>query len=305
MKGSLKNIPILVTGGAGFIGSHLVDALVAQEARVTIVDNFSTGSMENLAQSSACIEIIKGDITDASLMMKITHKKQIVFHLAAQTSVPASCADPLSCYTTNIQGTYTLLEACKLNNVCRFIFSSSAAVYGNHEGVCREDQECKPASPYGLSKLMGENLCRFYTQTSDLKTMCLRYFNVYGPRQNGALPQAGFVARIRHQIGHNQPITIYGDGQQTRDFVSVADVVRANSAAALVDESLVKGQTLNVGTGKSISLLALIEDMIKQFPDYRIPPHFLPARQGDILHSRADCKALQLLYRAHNWDHML
>jgi len=292
----LHNKKILITGGAGFIGSHLVDAMIAQGAHVTVLDNLSTGNLENIAQWLNDITFIHADITNYDVCVSATKGQDIVFHLAALVSVVESVEQPLACNAINVLGTINLLQACTINKIDRFIFSSSAAVYGNHEGICSEELVCTPTSPYGLSKLIGEQYCRLYTQSYSLKTICLRYFNVFGPRQNPLAPHAGFVSRVRYNMAHNLPITIYGDGQQTRDFVPVTAIVKANSAVATIDEQYLDGHALNVGSGKSISLRSMIEHIRQQeFSHYQQPLTFAPARRGDIKHSQADCRKLHEL----------
>ena len=294
MEYSLRNKRILVTGGAGFIGSHIVDALLAEECQVSVLDDLSTGNLENIASVLPRIAFIQGTITDAQLCLSATQACDVIFHCAAQISVAESVQLPAHCQEVNVQGIFNLLEACRINGVSRFIFSSSAAVYGNHEGVCSETTSCTPTSPYGLSKLIGEQYCQLYSQLYGLKTISLRYFNVYGPRQNPLVPHAGFVARIRHQMKHNQAITLYGDGQQTRDFVPVEDVANAAIKSAQLSDNCMNGKPINIGSGKSISLLEMI-DIIreKEFPDYKLPFHFELARSGDIRHSLADCQQLR------------
>lgn len=290
----LKNKHVLVTGGAGFIGSHIVDALLEQECQVSVLDDLSTGNLENIASVLPRITFIQGTITDAQLCLTATQGCDVVVHCAAQISVAESVQFPAQCQAINVQGTFNVLEACRINGVSRFIFSSSAAVYGNHEGICSESIPCSPTSPYGLSKLIGEQYCQLYSQLYGLKTIALRYFNVYGPRQNPLAPHAGFVARIRHQMAQEQTITLYGDGLQTRDFVPVEDVANAVVKSAQLSNEYMNGKPINIGSGKSISLLEMIAIIReKEFPDYKKSPRFAPARSGDIRHSLADCQQLR------------
>lgn len=289
----ITNVPVLVTGGAGFIGSHLAQELIKQKAKVTILDNFSTGSKENLENIANQITLIDGDIQDFSTCLDATKGKAIVFHLAAAISVNESMEHPDHCFGTNVTGTLNMLEACKRNGVSRFVFSSSSAVYGPATGTCSEQTPCNPLSPYGTSKLMGEHACQSYALYFD--TVCLRYFNVYGDRQNPNGAYAAVVAKFRHQMTHNKPITIFGDGLQTRDFISVDQVVKANIKVGTIDGQLVNGQVFNVGTGKSINLLELIEKLKQEFPDYNQTPTFAPERDGDIKNSSANCSKFQQL----------
>lgn len=286
---------IVVTGGAGFIGSHLVDALVHQGAQVTVFDNLSTGDMQNLASVQSRIQFIKGNITDLRTCTRVLANQDYVYHLAAMISVAESIQFPEECHRINVQGTQNLLHTAIDNNIQRFIFSSSAAVYGNHEGLCSEDLEGNPTSAYGLSKLHAEQLCHAASAATSLKTICLRYFNVYGPRQNPLLPHAGFVARVRHHMATNTPITLFGDGKQTRDFVSVDEVVKANLLALSVQDTMLDGRPINVGSGTSMPLLALIKQIQQEFPHYNQPIVLAPAREGDIRYSQADCSVLRSL----------
>ena len=218
----------VVTGGAGFIGSHIVEALVQQGAHVTVLDNLKTGTLDNLAAVKSNITFVEGTILDRELCITTLANAEYVFHLAAEISVPASMEDPYTCYQTNVMGTANLLEAARINNVQRFVFSSSCAVYGNQTEPCHELMACNPGSPYAASKMMGEQLCAQYSQFFNLPTICLRYFNVFGQRQNPFGPYAGVVAQFTKRMENNEPIIIFGDGNQSRDFVPVETVVAAN-----------------------------------------------------------------------------
>lgn len=296
MRRFFRDLPVLVTGGAGFIGSHLVEELVRHQARVTVLDNLSTGSLENLASVVHHLRLITESITDKDACLEATRNVQVVFHLAASVSVADSLENSFECYHTNVEGTLNMLESCRLNNVERFIFSSSAAVYGSSSSLCSEGTPTRPESPYGSSKLIGEFLCQHYAHTYGLHTVCLRYFNVFGARQNPCGSYAAAVATFRHQISHNLPITIFGDGLQTRDFIPVSQVVQANLTLAMLEQCTMQGDLYNIGTGKSITLLELIDSLKENFPSYRQPIQFKPAREGDIRHSRADCqKYLKIL----------
>jgi UDP-N-acetylglucosamine/UDP-N-acetyl-alpha-D-glucosaminouronate 4-epimerase len=290
MKTFFYNRPVLVTGGAGFIGSHLVEKLVELGAYVTVLDDFSTGSLENLASVSDAITIQRASITDRAACLQATKGASVVFHLAAFISVPDSLHNPLQCYEINVQGTLNLLEACRINNVTRFVFSSSAAVYGSGHELCAEDSATTPESAYGTSKLIGEFLCQQYARNFGLKTICLRYFNVFGDRQNPQGSYAGVVAKFKDQMRNNYPITIFGNGQQTRDFIPVGNVVAANLNLALLADGEMTGQAYNIATGTSITLLELVELLKKDFPTYQEPVRFLPARAGDIQRSAANCQ---------------
>lgn len=290
-----KNKRVLVTGGAGFIGSHLVESLVALGAHVTVFDDFSTGFLANLALIARDITLVEGCITDNNLCNRVLQNQQIVFHCAAQTSVPQSMEDPLKCNETNIRGTYTLLQGALLNGVERFVFSSSSAVYGQREGRCTEDLPYNPSSMYGFSKMVGEELCKKYTAFFNLETVCLRYFNVFGERQDALGSYAAAIAKFRYSMQHNKPIIIQGDGSQCRDFVSVHTVVKANLTVGQLPSERVAGETFNVASGESITLLELVQQLRSEFPDFNQEIMFVPARRGDIKKIEADCSKLQAI----------
>lgn len=287
MNTHYKNKRVLITGGAGFIGSHVAEQLHKYGAHVTILDNLSTGSRDNIVAFKDDITFIEGSITNLHTCLEATRDVEYVFHLAAFVSVPQSKIEPDVCNEINVTGTRNMLEASLQNNVRKFVFSSSSAVYGNQQGVCDEQSACNPTSPYGQSKLMGELLCEQYTHDSDLQTVILRYFNVYGPRQNPYGAYAGVVAQFKHAMEHNKPIIIYGDGMQTRDFISVGNVAKANIHLAV--NSTKKSDVFNIGTGTSITLLQLIDMLKKEHPQYNGQVTFAPARTVDIKHSQADC----------------
>lgn len=285
---------VLVTGGAGFIGSHLVDQLVKQGACISVLDDLSTGAMENIKNVVNDIVFIHGDITSFQTCLAATQNQSIIFHLAAITSVPESVTQPRICFNTNIKGTYNMLEATRINHGERFIFSSSAAVYGNHEGICSEEKNCNPQSPYGISKLIGEQLCNHYYQLFNLHSRCLRYFNVYNPRPK--ITGAGVYAAFKTALLTNQPLTIFGDGTQTRDFTNVDEIVKANTIIAQLPPQYLNSQPVNIASGESISLNMLIAQLKNACcPDSQSPVLFKPARNGDIKHSAANIEQYKKL----------
>lgn len=288
-----NGLRVLVTGGCGFIGSHLAQKLVELGAHVTIFDDLSSGSLENMQAFADKVTIITKNITDYQAALEATKNVAVIFHLAAFISVPQSLENPTACYATNIDGTYTLLEAARVNNVDRFVFSSSAAVYGKHEGVCVEGMACHPESPYGYSKLIGELLCQQYAKNFSINTVCLRYFNVYGERQNPHGHYAAARATFVHRMKNNLPITLFGDGLQTRDFVPVSKVVEANLALGMLNADQMNGDIFNIATGTSISLIQLTDELRTEFPNYTAPITFAPSRAGDVKHSVADCSKYQ------------
>lgn len=251
---------------------------------------------------TAYIHHINADITDSDAMLLATSHHDIIFHCAAMASVARSFENPLDCMHTNGMGTAVMLEAARRNNIRRFIFSSSAAVYGTCAVKCHEDLACQPTSPYGFSKLHGELLCQEYTRLYGLEAVSLRYFNVFSTTMSSADTMAPVYARFRHILAHNKPVTFYGSGEQTRDFVDVHDVVQANIICAtaphdLLTNNKILGNALNIASGTSLSLLELFEQLKNDFPHYNQQPVFLPARPGDIVNSSADCTKLDSLRR--------
>lgn len=293
LKAFYADRKVLVTGGAGFIGSHLVEALVKLGAKVTVLDNFSTGSMNNLRSILPYINLQYADITSPYSTMQGTANKDIVFHLAAFVSVPDSIRHPKHCHLVNEIGTANTINACIKNNVKSFVFSSSASVYGDKSSMCSEEDIPNPQSPYALSKLAGESLCKNAGAQYNIATTVLRYFNVYGERQNPNGDYAAVVAKFTDCLRQRQPITIFGDGSQTRDFVHVSTVVTANlMAGASLHHT---GEIINVASGVSISLLELINQLEKDLALTRTNILFQPARNGDIKQSAARCTKLTRL----------
>ena len=286
----------LVTGGAGFIGSHIVDALIAQRHDVVVLDNLSSGHLENLAEVADRIKFIKGDVRDAETCLKATQGCDGIFHEAALVSVPDSINRPRDNHDINITGTLNILEAARQQRVKRVVFASSAAIYGDNPDLPkREDMLPEPKSPYALAKLTGEYYLKVYAECFGLETVALRYFNVFGSRQDPSSMYSGVISIFSERIKKGLPITLYGDGQQTRDFVNVADVVRAN-LLAMESQSLqtsnLKLQTggfaaLNVATGKQTTLLQLL-DTLGKLCGKEPEVSFAAARSGDIKHSLAD-----------------
>ena len=278
---------MLVTGGAGFIGSHLVDALIQSEAQVTVLDNLSTGTKQNLAQSINNVTFIEGDIRNTQACLKATKYCEYIFHLAACVSVTQSMKDPAFCHDANINGTFNLLEAARIHNIKRFVLSSSCAVYGQYNTPCSETTPCNPLSPYGYSKWMAELLCQQYARILNVPTLCLRYFNVFGARQNPSGPYAGVYAKFSNLMQQNKSVTIFGDGQQTRDFVSVQEVVSANLTLALLPDTQCTGQAVNIGTGTTTTVLDIFEKLASE-KKFTQPPVFAAVRPGDIMYSCAN-----------------
>ncbi|MCC2667945.1 MAG: Nucleoside-diphosphate-sugar epimerase [Armatimonadetes bacterium] len=274
----------LVTGGAGFIGGHLVRRLLTNGWRVRVLDNFSSGLRTSLDTED--VELIEGDIRDVDACRRACRGVDSVFHLAAIASVASSVADPIYSHDVNVNGTLNMLMAARDGNARRFVLSSSASVYGNAELVpTPESAPLQPQSPYATGKACGEMYCRNFWELYGLETVILRYFNVFGPGQN---PVSGYAAVIPQWIGaatRGERPVIYGDGRQTRDFVFVGNVAAANARAAMADG--VAGMTFNVAGGEAISLLRLIEEL-EGFSGRALHPEFRAARAGEVRHSRAD-----------------
>jgi len=279
----------LVTGGAGFIGSHLVERLLAQGAEVCVFDNLSSGRPENLDGLGALI--VEGDVRDAAGVRSAVRGMDAVFHLAALCSVARSIEDPVGTHAVNTTGTVAVLDACRQAGVRRVVFASSSSIYGDSpELPKREDMLPAPLSPYAASKMAGEHWCRMYRQAYGLETVCLRFFNVFGPRQDPASDYAAVIPRfIRAALRGERPI-LYGDGSQTRDFIYAADVARALHLAATAPGAA--GAVLNIAGGERRSLrdlLAALEGILGR----SLSPEVRAARPGDVQHSVASTAEAQ------------
>jgi UDP-glucose 4-epimerase len=284
---------ILVTGGAGFIGSHLVEALLGQGHRVRVLDDFSTGHEENLRPFGRKVALVRGDCAEEKVARKACHGVSAVFHLAAMPSVPRSVKDPLLSHRTNATATLTMLVAARDAGVERFVYAGSSAVYGDSPALPkRESMPTTPLSPYGLGKLAGEHYVRLFSALYGMETLTLRYFNVFGPRQDPGSPYSGVISLFVTALLSGRRPVIYGDGGQTRDFTYVANVIDAN-LRALRSRGL-RGQTVNVATGKRISLLDLHRELSREL-GVTIAPEYRPARAGDIKHSQAAVAAARRL----------
>jgi len=277
---------ILITGGSGFIGSHLVEHFQGK-AHVRVLDNLRSGFRANLAGFDC--EFIEASILDREAVRAAMRGVDFVFHLAAMISVPESMENPVACAGTNTVGTLIVLEEAALAGVRKLSLSSSAAIYGNNPVVPKTEQMIpEPASPYAITKLDGEYYCQLFTATGRIQTVALRYFNVFGPRQNPASAYAAAIPIFIHHALRNEPITIYGDGAQTRDFVFVRDVVRAN--AFFVTESQLTG-VFNVAHGSAVSILHLAERIVR-LTGSRSEIIHAEERPGDVRHSVANLDKL-------------
>ncbi len=277
----------VVTGGAGFIGSHLSRALLDGGCSVRVLDDFSSGSEANLSgledRFSESLHVVRADIRDGEALRSAMQGVGVVFHLAALTSVEESIRAPQRFNAVNLDGTLEVLAAARNAGARRFVFASSAAVYGEQATLpVHEELAPRPASPYAVTKLASEYYCRLYEQVWELPAVCLRFFNVYGPLQAPDSPYAAAIPRFVQAFATRETPTIFGDGRQTRDFVYVGDVVRALLLAAAGDGP---GGTFNVASGRATDLLELIEVLGHLAPP-SLEPRFAPARQGEVRHSR-------------------
>lgn len=283
----------LVVGGAGFIGSNLVRRLCDMRESVAVFDNLSTGKKSNLAGLAGGITFIKGDIRDQQAIARAMRTIEYVFHEAALTSVPQSIDDPALVAEVNIQGTINVLSAARDAGVQRVIFASSSAVYGNHSReAARESMPPRPISPYGISKLAGEHYCRVFSELHGLPTVCLRYFNVFGPRQDFNSGYAAVIPTLITQLLNKKAPTIHGDGRQRRDFTYVSNVVEANLKAA--QSSLTNGEGVNIGGGEKVTINELARQL-QMILGTNLKPRHKPPRPGDIKSSYADISRAQQL----------
>lgn len=277
---------VLVTGGAGFIGSHLVEALVARGEQVRVFDNFSSGKRENLAAVADQVEIVEGDLRRPTEIAFALVDIDFIFHEAAFVSVPASLEKPRECYAVNVQGTIDLLEAARQAGVQGVVLASSAAVYGEPEKMPLSEEDVPQClSPYASSKLFNENLAQLYTLAFDLPVIALRYFNVYGPRQSPESNYAAAVPRFIQRMQTGQAAHIFGDGRQSRDFIYVGDVVRANLLARDAEDAA--GKAFNVCSGRETDLLEMVDVLGRLFPEAP-PAEFTDPRPGDVMRSLGD-----------------
>ena len=288
----LDGVPVLVTGGAGFIGSHLVDALLARGAWVRVLDNLATGRRENLAHAADTAEMVEGDIREARDCRAACAGVAYVFHQAALGSVPRSIADPATSIAVNVTGTANVLAAARDAKVRRVVYASSSSVYGDAASVLRrEGTEGRPLSPYAASKAMVEELADVFARCFGLEVVGLRYFNIYGPRQSPDGPYAAVIPRFLRACLAGEAPVIYGDGAQSRDFTFVEDAVRANLlAAGAPTESC--GRAYNVARGERTTVAELAE-RVREAAGCGLPPRHEPPRPGDVAHAQADPAAAE------------
>jgi nucleoside-diphosphate-sugar epimerase len=295
----------LVTGGAGFIGSHIVEALLRRGHTVRVLDNFSTGSPANVNQLhqlpdlASRLEVVAGDIRSYHIVQEAVQGVEYVIHQAALPSVPRSVKDPLTSNEVNVTGTLNLLHAAQKAGVRRFVFASSSSVYGDNPKLPKvETMEPLPRSPYATAKLTGENYCRNFWHLYGLETVCLRYFNVFGPRQDPTSHYSAVIPKFIVAALHGQPLVVHGDGKQSRDFTYIDNVVNANLLAC--EGADAPGQVVNISCGERATLLDLVEE-IQVLLGRPLTVHYEESRPGDVRHSQADIeKASRILgYKPH------
>jgi UDP-glucose 4-epimerase len=276
----------LVTGGAGFIGSHLVDALLQRGHPVRVLDDFSTGKAENLSETSRRIDVIRGSITDREVVGKAVRDVSWIFHMAALPSVARSVEDPISSHEVCATGTLNVLDAARRAGAKRVVYAASSSAYGGLEGALRtEDDMISPLSPYAAAKLAGEHYCRCFTTVYGLETVRLRFFNIFGPRQDARSPYSGVIALFIAAMAAGKQPVVHGDGLQSRDFTYVSNAVDVAIQAAEAPAAI--GNVYNIGAGGRVSVLDLVKHL-NLLLRTSIEPKFGPARAGDVRHSQAD-----------------
>lgn len=278
---------VLVTGGAGFIGSNLAEELIEQGAKVRILDNLSTGFRENLEEIKGDFDFIEADLNDDEKLEKSLEDVEIVFHQAALPSVPRSVENPFETHRACVDGTFNLLLKAKENGgVRRVIYAASSSAYGNQETLPKvETMSPMPLSPYAAAKLMGEYYCQVFYRVYGLETFCLRYFNVFGPRQNPSSQYSGVISRFIDTLMNDAAPTIYGDGEQSRDFTFITNIVNANINAANATKGI--GEVVNAANGERITLNQLLKVLQKITNKENIAADYQPERQSDVKHSQA------------------
>lgn len=277
----------LVTGGAGFIGSNLAEELIRQGAKVNILDNFSTGYRENLEEITGDFDFIEGDLNDDAALLRAIDGVEIVFHQAALPSVPRSIENPLETHQACVNGTFNVLVKAKDAGVKRLVYAASSSAYGDQEVLPKvETMRPEPLSPYAAAKLTGEYYCRVFNEVYGLQTISLRYFNVFGPRQNPSSAYSGVISRFIDSLMKGEAPVIYGDGEQTRDFTYISNVVDANINAAQTSDGI--GEVINTANGEKVSLNELLDVLKTITGQTGLNADYFDARTGDVKHSQAD-----------------
>ncbi|MDI6690821.1 MAG: GDP-mannose 4,6-dehydratase [Candidatus Bathyarchaeota archaeon] len=284
---------VLITGGSGFIGSHLVDYCLNLEYETVVLDNFFSGQIKNIKQniSDKKFRLIKGDVRNPKDVEKALENIDAIFHLAAIVNIPLSIENPTLVNEVNVQGTINLLEASVKKDIKCFVYASTCAVYGEAKYLpIDEEHPADPLSPYGASKLAAEHYCKVFHKIYGLHTICLRFFNIYGPRQPSG-PSGGVITTFIESIKRNRPILIYGDGNQTRDFLYIKDAIEACILALTCRDC--SGKTFNIGTGTKTSINELAEELIKQANKSHVKIRHVAERKGDIKESYANIRKAQ------------
>ena len=277
----------LVTGGAGFIGSHIASALLASGARVRVLDDLSTGHRENIDEIGAGVEFIQGSVADESLLKKALEGVEVVFHEAAIPSVPRSVESPRQTHVASVDGTFSLLLAARDNKVRRVVYAASSSAYGDQPTLPKSERMSPdPLSPYAVAKLVGEYYCQVFTRVYGLETVSLRYFNVFGPRQDPGSQYSGVVSRFISSLLSDERPVIYGDGEQSRDFTYIENVVSANLKAASAKEA--SGKVINVANGERVTLNELLAVLKELTGKQDVTAEYREPRVGDVRHSLAD-----------------
>jgi nucleoside-diphosphate-sugar epimerase len=291
---SLSGI-VVVTGGAGFIGSHIASAAAANGAKVRIIDDLSTGHRENVEELSGDIELIEGSVADLDLMNRVLENAEVVFHEAAIPSVPRSVENPAQSHVASVDGTFNLLLAARDQKVRRVVYAASSSAYGDQPTLPKvEDMAPDPLSPYAVAKLVGEYYCQVFNRVYGLETVSLRYFNVFGPRQDPGSQYSGVVSRFISLLCSDETPVIFGDGEQSRDFTYIDNVVSANFKAASTTKGL--GKVINVATGDRITLNQLLSELKDLLGKPHVNAEYKETRVGDVRHSLADTsRARELL----------
>lgn len=284
----------LVTGGAGFVGSHIATALVQAGARVRIVDDLSTGYRKNIKEIESQIEFIEGSVADDDVLRRALRNVELIFHEAAIPSVPRSVDRPVETHEASVNATFRLLLAARDQKVRRFVYAASSSAYGDQpELPKREGMRPAPLSPYAVAKLVGEYYSQVFSNVYGLETVSLRYFNVFGPRQDPGSQYSGVISRFMSALMNDEEPVIYGDGEQSRDFTYVSNVVEANMRAAQSVEAV--GKVLNIANGRQTTLNELLEIMKSILDKPSVTARYQPARAGDVKHSLADISLARAL----------
>src|SRR6266849_5191853 len=277
----------LVTGGAGFIGSHIAAALAARGDRVRVIDNLATGYQENLDEIGGDVDFVNGSITDPEALRRALDGVELVFHEAAIPSVPRSVENPSETHDASVNATFALLLAAREHKVRRIVYAASSSAYGDQsESPKREEMKPDPLSPYAVAKLVGEYYCQVFTRAYGLETVSLRYFNVFGPRQDPGSQYSGVISRFIDSLLSEKQPTIYGDGEQSRDFTYISNVVDANLRAADSDSAV--GQVINIANGERVTINQVFEMVKKLTGSTNLQAEYAPARAGDVRDSLAD-----------------